>query len=126
MPNYLQPLLSSLPLLTCIVYVHASYSNNLNVLRYAYQINAYILLHLVVLFFQVEVVEPAVKGTLNVLKACLEAKVKRVVFVSSVAAVSVNPRWSKGQLLDEMCWSDKEYCRKTEVFNSCMYLENFY
>ncbi|CAB4278832.1 unnamed protein product [Prunus armeniaca] len=63
---------------------------------------------------EVEVVEPAVKGTLNVLKACLEAKVKRVVFVSSVAAVIMNPRWSEGQLLDETCWSDKEYCRKTE------------
>ncbi|VVA23178.1 PREDICTED: cinnamoyl-CoA reductase [Prunus dulcis] len=67
---------------------------------------------------EVEVVEPAVKGTLNVLKACLEAKVKRVVFVSSVAAVIMNPRWSEGQLLDETCWSDKEYCRKTENWYS--------
>ncbi|XP_021815565.1 cinnamoyl-CoA reductase 2-like isoform X1 [Prunus avium] len=67
---------------------------------------------------EVEVVEPAVKGTLNVLKACLEAKVKRVVFVSSVVAVIMNPRWSEGQLLDETCWSDKEYCRKTENWYS--------
>ncbi|KAL6178794.1 hypothetical protein ACLB2K_050312 [Fragaria x ananassa] len=62
----------------------------------------------------VEIIEPAVKGTLNVLKASLEAKVKRVVFVSSVAAVSVNPTWAEGQVLDETCWSDKEYCRNTE------------
>ncbi|PQQ00993.1 cinnamoyl-CoA reductase 2-like isoform X1 [Prunus yedoensis var. nudiflora] len=67
---------------------------------------------------EVEVVEPAVKGTLNVLKACLEAKAKRVVFVSSVVAVIMNPRWSEGQLLDETCWSDKEYCRKTENWYS--------
>lgn len=40
---------------------------------------------------EVELVEPAVKGTLNVLKACSEAKVGRVVFVSSTAAVVMNP-----------------------------------
>lgn len=62
---------------------------------------------------EVELIEPAVKGTLNVLKACLEAKVKRVIVVSSVAAVFLNPRWPKGQIMDETCWSDKEYCRTT-------------
>ncbi|XP_062028275.1 cinnamoyl-CoA reductase 1-like isoform X2 [Rosa rugosa] len=61
-----------------------------------------------------ELIEPAVKGTLNVLKASLEAKVKRVVYVSSVAAVAMNPTWAEGQVLDESCWSDKEYCRNTE------------
>uniref|UniRef100_A0A5B7BLV4 Putative cinnamoyl-CoA reductase family protein n=1 Tax=Davidia involucrata TaxID=16924 RepID=A0A5B7BLV4_DAVIN len=62
---------------------------------------------------EVELIEPAVKGTINVLKACFEANVKRVVFVSSGAAVSMNPRWPKGQVKDETCWSDKEYCRTT-------------
>ncbi|KAJ6930877.1 hypothetical protein NC652_014407 [Populus alba x Populus x berolinensis] len=33
---------------------------------------------------EAEVIEPAIKGTLNVLKACSKAKVKRVVAVSSV------------------------------------------
>ncbi|KAF7843211.1 cinnamoyl-CoA reductase 2-like [Senna tora] len=66
------------------------------------------------LLSQVEVVEPAVKGTTNVLEASLEAKVERVVFVSSQAAVSVNPKFSKDEVIDESCWSDKEYCRKTE------------
>lgn len=42
---------------------------------------------------QVQVMERAVKGTLNVLKASAEAKVKRVVFVSSVTAVGLNPNW---------------------------------
>ncbi|KAK9218953.1 hypothetical protein WN943_007592 [Citrus x changshan-huyou] len=60
-----------------------------------------------------ELLEPAVKGTLNVLKACLEAKVKRVIVVSSGVAVGLNPRWPKGQIMDETCWSDKEYCRTT-------------
>ena len=64
---------------------------------------------------QVEVIEPAVKGTLNVLKACMEAKVKRLVYVSSVAAVSLNPKWPKGQVMDETCWSDPEFCATTKV-----------
>lgn len=54
-------------------------------------------------------------GTLNVLKACVEANVKRVVYVSSVAALFMNPVWSKNRILDEKCWSDQEYCKKTEV-----------
>ncbi|XP_010527306.1 PREDICTED: cinnamoyl-CoA reductase 1-like [Tarenaya hassleriana] len=63
---------------------------------------------------EVEVIGPAVNGTLNVLRACVEANIKRVVYVSSVAAVSLNPLWTKNQVLDETCWSDQEYCRKTE------------
>ncbi|WJX42708.1 hypothetical protein P8452_29909 [Trifolium repens] len=44
---------------------------------------------------EVEVIEPAVKGTANVLEACLKAKVERVVFVSSGAAVAINPNFPK-------------------------------
>ncbi|KAL7261558.1 hypothetical protein ACSBR1_000071 [Camellia fascicularis] len=62
---------------------------------------------------EVQLIEPAVKGTLNVLQACSEANVKRVVVVSSGAAVSLNPEWPKGQVKDETCWSDAEYCRRT-------------
>ncbi|KAL7243086.1 hypothetical protein ACSBR1_015488 [Camellia fascicularis] len=40
---------------------------------------------------EVQFVESAIKGTRNVLNACLKAKVKKVVVVSSVAAVMVNP-----------------------------------
>jgi nucleoside-diphosphate-sugar epimerase len=64
---------------------------------------------------QVDLLAPAVTGTMNVLKACSEAKVKRVVMVSSVAAVMVNPNWPQGKAMDEDCWSDVEYCRTTEV-----------
>uniref|UniRef100_A0A7N2QYJ3 NAD-dependent epimerase/dehydratase domain-containing protein n=1 Tax=Quercus lobata TaxID=97700 RepID=A0A7N2QYJ3_QUELO len=64
--------------------------------------------------FHVEVIEPAVKGTLNVLKACVEAKVKRVVVVSSVYALMLNSSWPKDKVMDETCWSDKEYCRTTK------------
>ncbi|CAL9028435.1 unnamed protein product [Prunus brigantina] len=68
-----------------------------------------------------ELLEPAVKGTLNVLKACVEAKVKRVVVVSSIAAIVMNPDWPKGQpfwrpnlVKDETCWSVPEYIKTTK------------
>lgn len=54
-------------------------------------------------------------GTLNVLKACYEENIKRVVFVSSVAASALDPNWPKGQVKDETCWSDGEFCKATDV-----------
>jgi len=66
---------------------------------------------------QVQLMEPAVKGTLNVLKASAEAKVKRVVFVSSVAAVGMNPNWPNDKVKDESCWSDVDYCKRSNVSN---------
>ncbi|XP_045830021.1 cinnamoyl-CoA reductase 1-like [Trifolium pratense] len=63
---------------------------------------------------EVEVIEPAVKGTANVLEASLKAKVERVVFVSSGAAVAINPNFSEDKVIDESCWSDKDYCKKTK------------
>ena len=71
----------------------------------------------VLYILQVEVIGPAVTGTANVLKACYEAKVGRVVVVSSIAAVSNNPNWPKGKAFDEDSWSDEEYCRKNEVIH---------
>ncbi|KAJ1259968.1 hypothetical protein BS78_10G196100 [Paspalum vaginatum] len=61
-----------------------------------------------------EVIGPAVIGTTNVLKACNEAKVRRVVVVSSIVAVFSNPKWPKGKAFDEDSWSDEEYCRKNQ------------
>lgn len=66
-------------------------------------------------FVQVQLIEPAVVGTKNVLNSCVKAKVKRVVVVSSVGAVMLNPNWPKGQVMDEECWSDEEFCEATEV-----------
>ncbi|KAB2631983.1 cinnamoyl-CoA reductase 2-like [Pyrus ussuriensis x Pyrus communis] len=56
----------------------------------------------------------SIKGTLNVLKACKEAKVKRVVVVSSLAAVVMNLEWPKDQVKDENCWSVPEYMKTTK------------
>nr|QCX36376.1 kavalactone reductase 1 [Piper methysticum]6NBR_A Chain A, Kavalactone reductase 1 [Piper methysticum]6NBR_B Chain B, Kavalactone reductase 1 [Piper methysticum]6NBR_C Chain C, Kavalactone reductase 1 [Piper methysticum]6NBR_D Chain D, Kavalactone reductase 1 [Piper methysticum] len=63
-----------------------------------------------------ELVKTAVNGTLNVLRACTEAKVKKVIYVSSTAAVLVNPNLPKDKIPDEDCWTDEEYCRTTPFF----------
>lgn len=67
------------------------------------------------MILQVEVIEPAVQGTTNVLQACLEAKVQRVVYVSSVAAICIGPNMPKDKVIDESYWSDKDYCKRTQV-----------
>lgn len=51
---------------------------------------------------QAEIVEVNVQGTRNILRAAAEAGVRRVVYVSSVAAVGHD-----GQYLDEKTWNDE-------------------
>ncbi|KAJ3679014.1 hypothetical protein LUZ60_017025 [Juncus effusus] len=63
---------------------------------------------------EVELLAPAVTGTQNVIKACKEANIKRVVLVSSVVAITMKPDWPKGEPMDETCWSDELYCKTTE------------
>jgi nucleoside-diphosphate-sugar epimerase len=59
---------------------------------------------------------PAVTGTTNVPRAASAANVQRVVVVSSIVAVEINPkRWPDGKIKDERCWSDEEFCRSVEV-----------
>ncbi|XP_078439343.1 cinnamoyl-CoA reductase 1-like [Wolffia australiana] len=59
---------------------------------------------------EVEMIPPAVDGTLNVLKACSKG-VRRIVLVSSLAAVGWNLSWPLDKVVDEDCWSDKEFCK---------------
>ncbi|KAL5707199.1 hypothetical protein ACHQM5_025280 [Ranunculus cassubicifolius] len=63
---------------------------------------------------EIEIIQPAVRGTSNILKACSAANVKRVVVVSSIAAVVYNPNWPKDKPMDESCWSDIETCKTAE------------
>ena len=60
-------------------------------------------------------IEPAVSGTRNVLDACTKASIKRVVVVSSIGAVMLNPTWPKDKVMDEECWSDTDFCNTVEV-----------
>lgn len=55
-------------------------------------------------------IKPAIKGVLNVLKACAKAKeVKRVILTSSAAAVTINELKGTGLVMNETNWSDVEF-----------------
>lgn len=66
---------------------------------------------------QVELIDPALKGTLNVLGSVAKTpSVRRVVLTSSVAAVAFNgkPRTPE-VVVDDTWWSDPDFCRKAQV-----------
>ncbi|KAE8691020.1 Cinnamyl alcohol dehydrogenase [Hibiscus syriacus] len=63
---------------------------------------------------QAELIDPAVKGTLNVLNSCANTpSVKRVVLTSSISAVVYNgkPR-TPDVVVDENWFTDSEYCKR--------------
>lgn len=67
---------------------------------------------------QAELLDPAVKGTLNVLKSCSKApSLQRVVLTSSMAAVAYNrqPRTPE-VVVDESWFSDPDLCRQTNAW----------
>ncbi|KAG9459628.1 hypothetical protein H6P81_004136 [Aristolochia fimbriata] len=67
---------------------------------------------------QTELIEPAVKGTLNVLGSCAKtASVKRVIVTSSIAAVvySGRPR-TPDVVVDETWFSDPDVCRSMKAW----------
>ncbi|KAJ6336482.1 hypothetical protein OIU78_012975 [Salix suchowensis] len=65
-------------------------------------------------FLKDKLLEEAVTGTRNVLNACSITKVKKVISVSSIAAVMLNPNWPKDQAMNEESWSDLEFCKANE------------
>ena len=60
-------------------------------------------------YLKEQMLEPAVNGTKNVIMAAAEAKVRRVVFTSSIGTVYMDPNRSPDVVVDESCWSDLEY-----------------
>ncbi|KAM7528961.1 hypothetical protein LguiB_032371 [Lonicera macranthoides] len=64
-----------------------------------------------------EMIDPALKGTLNVLGSCRKApSVKRVVLMSSKTAVACNGRpWTPDVVVDETWVSDSNVCEDLKV-----------
>ncbi|KAJ9164333.1 hypothetical protein P3X46_023924 [Hevea brasiliensis] len=67
---------------------------------------------------QAELIDPALKGTLNVLNSCAKVpSIKRVVLTSSVAAVAYNgkPRTPE-VVVDETWFSDPDFCKESKLW----------
>ncbi|GAB2228556.1 hypothetical protein Droror1_Dr00022676 [Drosera rotundifolia] len=66
---------------------------------------------------QATLVDPCVKGTLNVLKSCKKAtSVKRVVLTSSCSAIRYREDASIISPLSESHWSDPDYCKQHQLW----------
>ncbi|XP_024022043.1 cinnamoyl-CoA reductase 1-like [Morus notabilis] len=67
---------------------------------------------------QAELIDPAVKGTLNVLRSCTNvASLRRVVLTSSVASVSYNGKaLTPDVVVDETWFSDPVFCEKSKFW----------
>jgi len=65
---------------------------------------------------QNQLMVPAVEGTRNVVRAAKDAGgVRRVVVTLSISAMVPSPGWPSGEVLDERCWTDIDYCEKNGV-----------
>ncbi|TXG74431.1 hypothetical protein EZV62_003010 [Acer yangbiense] len=64
---------------------------------------------------QKELLDPAIKGTINVLTAAKAAGVRRVVVTSSISAITPSPHWPADKIKAEDCWADVEYCKQKET-----------
>ncbi|GAU41322.1 hypothetical protein TSUD_94030, partial [Trifolium subterraneum] len=67
-------------------------------------------------FVQSKIVDPAIKGTINLLKSCLKSNsVKRVVFTSSISTITAkdsNGKWKP--IVDESCQTQTEILWNTQ------------
>lgn len=63
-------------------------------------------------------IKPAIQGVINVLKSCLKSKsIKRVIYTSSAAAVSINNLSGPGLVMNEQNWTDIDFLTKEKPFN---------
>uniref|UniRef100_R7W8E2 Bifunctional dihydroflavonol 4-reductase/flavanone 4-reductase n=1 Tax=Aegilops tauschii TaxID=37682 RepID=R7W8E2_AEGTA len=60
-----------------------------------------------------KMIEPAIRGTKYVITAAADMGIKRVVFTSTIGTVYMNPHRDPSKPVDDTCWSDLEYCKKT-------------
>jgi nucleoside-diphosphate-sugar epimerase len=69
------------------------------------------------LMVQSEIIDPAVKGTLNVLRSCSKVpSIKRVIITSSMASVMFNGKpMTPDVVVDETWFSDPVICKEEKV-----------
>ncbi|KAK8702710.1 hypothetical protein V6N13_021051 [Hibiscus sabdariffa] len=67
---------------------------------------------------QAEIIDPAIKGTLNVLKSCAkEPSIKRVVMTASIASVLYNGKpLTPDAVVDETWFSDSHFCQENKLW----------
>nr|BBC48378.1 dihydroflavonol 4-reductase [Fagopyrum esculentum subsp. esculentum] len=61
-----------------------------------------------------EVIKPTINGMLDIMKSCLRAKVRKVVFTSSAGTV-VFDKGKPKTVFDENCWTDADLCRREKM-----------
>ncbi|KAJ0039020.1 hypothetical protein Pint_23950 [Pistacia integerrima] len=77
---------------------------------------------------QTELIDPAVKGTLNVLRSCAKVQsVKRVVITSSVVSALFNGKpINPDVVVDETWFSDPSFCKESKVNLLLIFLQLWY
>ncbi|KAL5980148.1 hypothetical protein ACLOJK_036615 [Asimina triloba] len=66
---------------------------------------------------EVEILDPAIKGTLNILSSCKKNPyLKRVVLTSSSSAVRAREIFDGQNLLDESSWSCVDLCKRLKIW----------
>ncbi|KFK43249.1 hypothetical protein AALP_AA1G099200 [Arabis alpina] len=75
-----------------------------------------------------KLIDPAVNGTLNVLKTCARASsVKRVIVTSSTATIlGCNPPFKPNDVVDVTFFTDPSFCSEMKVFESCCDVVQWY
>ncbi|XP_051212244.1 cinnamoyl-CoA reductase 1 [Lolium perenne] len=61
----------------------------------------------------------AVEGTKNAINVAADMGVRRMVFTSSYGAVHMDPNRSPDTVVDETCWSDYDFCKRTGNLYCC-------
>ncbi|KAK4263793.1 hypothetical protein QN277_029164 [Acacia crassicarpa] len=61
-------------------------------------------------------IDPTVKGAVNVLKSCIRAKVTRVVMTSSCSAIRYRDDAPQLSPLNESHWTDLQYCKRYNLW----------
>lgn len=65
---------------------------------------------------QAEILDPAIEGTLNVLRSCKKnPSLRRVILTSSSSTVRVRDDFDPNIPLDETFWSSVELCERLQV-----------